>query len=82
MVGNTPYAKRHTPRTELVLVQSSMSWDLKIAFNHSFLYDAGARSVLDAFFNLKNASEKDAKNITPSIGQLEKRTSSLATDVV
>ena len=37
----------------------------------------------DAFFNPNNASEKSAKNITPpSIGQLEKRTSSLATDVV
>ena len=38
----------------------------------------------DAFFNPENASEKDDKNITqPSIiGQLEKRTSSWATDVV
>ena len=37
----------------------------------------------DAFFNPKNASETNAKNITPpSIGQLEQRTSSLATDVV
>ena len=36
---------------------------------------------LDAFFNPKNASEKEPKNITPSIGQLEKRTSSRATDV-
>ena len=38
---------------------------------------------LDAFFNPKNASEKDAQNITPpSIGELEKRTSFRATDVV
>ena len=38
----------------------------------------------DAFFDPKNASEKNAKNITPpsSIGQLEKRTSSRAIDVV
>ena len=37
----------------------------------------------DAFFNPKNASEKNAKTITPpSIGQLEKRTNSRATDVV
>jgi len=36
----------------------------------------------DAFFNPKNASEKNAKNITPSTGQLEKRASSRATDVV
>ena len=36
----------------------------------------------DAFFNPKNSSEKDAKSITPSIGQLEKRTSSRATDDV
>ena len=35
------------------------------------------------FFNPKNASEKNAKNTTPpSIGQLEKRTSSRVTDVV
>ena len=37
----------------------------------------------DAFFNPKNASQKDAKNITPpSTGQVEKRTSSRATDAV
>ena len=37
----------------------------------------------DAFFNPKNASEKNAKIVTPpSIGQVEKRTSSRATDVV
>ena len=37
----------------------------------------------DAFFNPKNVSETNAINITPpSIGQLEKRTSSRATDVV
>ena len=37
----------------------------------------------DAIFNPKNASEKDAKKITPpSIGQLEQRASSRATDVV
>ena len=36
-----------------------------------------------ALFNTKNASERDAKNITPpSIGQVEKRTSSRATDFV
>ena len=33
----------------------------------------------DAFFNPKNASENSAKNITPSVGQLEKRTSFRAT---
>ena len=38
---------------------------------------------VDAFFHPKNASEKNAKNITPeSIGQFKKRTSSRATDVV
>ena len=37
----------------------------------------------DAFFNPKNASEKNAKTITPpSIGQFEKHTSSRATDIV
>ena len=37
----------------------------------------------DSFFNPKNVSENDAKNATPpSIGQLEKRTSSRATDVI
>ena len=37
----------------------------------------------DAFFNPKNVSETNAINITPpSIGQLEKRTSSRATDAV
>ena len=38
---------------------------------------------IDSFFNPKNASEKNAKNVTPpSIGQLKKRTSSRATDIV
>jgi len=38
---------------------------------------------LDALFNPKNASEKNAKTITPpSIGQLENRASTRATDVV
>ena len=37
----------------------------------------------DAFFNPKNASETNAKTITPpSIGQLEKRTSFRATDAL
>ena len=41
------------------------------------------RRPADANFNPKNASEKNAKNITPpSIGQLKKRTSFSATDVV
>ena len=33
----------------------------------------------DAFFNPKHVSETNAIDITPSIGQLEKRTSSRAT---
>ena len=42
-----------------------------------------APDQFDAFSNSKNASENNAKNVTPpSIDQPEKRTSSRATDVV
>ena len=53
----------------------------KIAFTAIFL---GLLSdQFDAFFNPKNVSETNAINITPpSIGQLEKRASSRATDAV
>ena len=77
--SSKPYGKRHTSRTEPVLVQAKY-----IRFNITFtpIVVVQVPDQVDAFFNPKNASEKDAKNITPpSIGQLEKRTSFRATDV-
>ena len=71
MLVNTPYGNRHTSRTEPVLVR---------AYIHPNLVQMPDQ--FDAFFNPNNALEKDAKNISPSIGQLEKRTSSRGTDVV
>ena len=72
-IGNTPYGKRHISRTEPVLVHLG----LKLTFTP--IYVVQVPDQFDAFFNPKNASEKNAKNTTlPSISQLEKRTSSRA----
>ena len=71
MVGNTPYGKRHTYRTKPVY--ASLISQIKVCAHPN---------QFDAFFNPKEPSENNAKNITPlSIGQLEKPTSYRATDV-
>ena len=72
-----PYGKRHTSRTEPVYVNLSIIC-LKLTFTPVFFKQVPDQ--FDAFFIRKNASEKNVKNITPSIGQPEKRTSSRATD--
>ena len=78
-VGNTPYGKRYISRTKAVYGKLNIL-DKSLHSPQSFCTRAGQ---FDEFSNPKNASEKNAKNITPpSIGQLEKRTSSHATDVV
>ena len=79
VVGNTRNGKRHTPRTGPALQDSC------IRSNVTFTPILFGRvpDHFNAFFNLKSASEKDAKNVTPpSTGQLEKRTTSCTTDAV
>ena len=80
VVGNIPYGKRHTSRTRTCVGASLVYW-IKV-YTHPIFFNK-VPDHLDAFFNPRNASEKDAKNITPpSIGQIENRTSSPATDFV
>ena len=81
MVGNTPYGKRTAYLSNRTCVAASLTYQIKACVHPNIF--GQLPDQFDAFFNPKNASEKDAKNITPpSIGQLEKRTSSRATDVV
>ena len=81
VVGNSPYAKRRTSQNEPMLVEVKYLRLKRTSFTPIFFVHVPDQ--FDAFFNPKNASEEDAKNNTPpSIGQLEKRTSSRATDVV
>ena len=80
VVGNMPYGKRHTSRTKPVLLQV---WciRLKITFT-PIVFEQGARSVR-CILAPEKLLRKRRKNMTPpSIGQLEKRTSSRATDDV
>ena len=77
-VGNTPYGKYHTSRTDL---RSDCSLSQKKAYIHANLFVL-LPDRFDAFFNPKNVSETNAINITPSVGQLEKRTTARATDAV
>ena len=51
------------------------------AFNHPNLFYTGARSVQGILQPEEHLTKNDEKIITPSIGQLEKRTSSRATDI-
>ena len=78
---NAPYGKRIPP--EQKAVRPSIRY-VKKTYNHGNIF-----SILllpdhsDTFLNPKICSETNAVNITlPSIGQLEKRTSSRATDIV
>ena len=74
MVGNTRYEKRRISRTKAVHGKRNITFTPILAY---------VPDQLDAFFNPKNAAKMNPKSITwPSIGQLEKRKSSRATDVV
>ena len=72
-------------KTAYILKQTCVWYVYYLRLKHTFtpIFLGQMPDQFDVFFDPKNASEKNAQNITlPSIGQLQKRTSSRATDVV
>ena len=60
VVGNTPYGKRHISRSESVLL-IVQAYYLRLKLICTPIFFVQVPDQFDAFFNLENASEKDAK---------------------
>ena len=78
--------RKHALRKTAYLPKQTCVWYAQyLRLRHTFtpIFLGQMPDQFDAFFDPKNASEKNAQKITPpSIGQLQKRTSSRVTDVV